>query len=164
MSYAKVSTYLSGQTMILEWVHIHEIAFWWIGSLSIATFVGTLIIIPILAVRIPANYFKRENQKSVPCYRNQYAAICFIGLVFKNLFGIIFVLAGMVMLFLPGQGFITILIGIMMLNFPGKFALQLRIVQQPTVLRAINWMRTKADRPALEVPKLSLIERGDKGK
>ena len=68
------------------------------------------------------------------------------------------------MLLLPGQGFITILIGIMMLNFPGKFALQIRIVQQPTVLRAINWMRMKADRPALKVPKLSLIERGDKGK
>jgi len=150
--------------MILEWVHIHEIAFWWIGTLSVATFVGTLIIIPILIVCIPADYFMREKQIADPCYKKQYAAICFIGLVFKNLFGIIFVLAGVVMLFLPGQGFITILIGIMMLNFPGKFALQLRIVQQPTVLRAINWTRAKADRPALEVTKLSLIEGGDKGK
>jgi len=150
--------------MILEWVRIHEIAFWWIGSLSMATFVGTLIIIPILVVRIPADYFKRKKQKTGPCYKNQYAAICFIGLVFKNLFGAIFVLAGVAMLFLPGQGFITILIGIMMLNFPGKFELQLRIVQRQTVLRAINWMRTKANRSALEVPKLSLIERGNKGK
>jgi hypothetical protein len=164
MSYDARTTYISGQIMILDWIHIHKIAFWWIGTLSIATFVGTLIIIPILVVRIPADYFKRKGQKQKSCYKNKYEAICFIGLVFKNLFGIIFVLAGMVMLFLPGQGFITILIGIMMLNFPGKFALQLRIVQQPTVLRAINWMRTKADRPALEVPKLSLIERGDKGK
>jgi len=56
------------------------------------------------------------------------------------------------------------LIGIMMLNFPGKFASQLRIVQQPTVLRAINWIRMKANRPALEVPKLNLIKGGDKGK
>jgi len=150
--------------MILEWVHIHETAFWWIGALSMATFVGTLIIIPILVVRIPADYFKREKQKPEPCYKKQYAAICFIGLVFKNLFGTVFVLAGVAMLFFPGQGLITILIGIMMLNFPGKFALQLRIVQQPTVLRAINWMRTKADRPVLEVPKLSLIKGGDKGK
>jgi len=148
--------------MILEWVRIHKIAFWWIGSLSMATFVGTLIIIPILVVHIPADYFTRKKQEPVSCYKNQYAIICFIGLVFKNLFGALFVLAGMAMLFLPGQGFITILIGIMMLNFPGKFALQLRIVQQPTVLRAINWMRTKADRPAMKIPKLSLIQRGDK--
>ena len=164
MSYAKVSTYLTGQTMILEWVRIHEIAFWWIGTLSMATFVGTLIIIPILVVRIPADYFKRKKQKPNPCYKNQYAAICFIGLIFKNLFGLIFIIAVVAMLFLPGQGFITILIGIMMLNFPGKFTLEQRIVQQPTVLRAINWMRTKANRPVLDVPKLSLIERGDKGK
>ena len=139
--------------MILEWVHIHKIAFWWIGILSIVTFVGTLIIIPILIVRIPADYFKRKEQKQKLCYTNQYAAICFIGLLFKNLFGAVFVLAGLAMLFLPGQGFITILIGIMMLNFPGKFALQLRIVQKPTVLSAINWIRTKANQPALEYPK-----------
>ncbi|MCD6265631.1 MAG: hypothetical protein J7K02_06660 [Deltaproteobacteria bacterium] len=150
--------------MILEWVRIHEIAFWWIGTLSIATFVGTLIIIPILIVRIPADYFKRKKQKPEPCYKNHYAPICFIGLVFKNLFGIIFVLAGVAMLFLPGQGFITILIGIMMLNFPGKLAMERRIVQQPTVLRAINWIRAKANRPVLEVNNLSLIEGEDKGK
>jgi len=150
--------------MILEWVRIHETAFWWIGTLSMATFVGTLIIIPILIVRIPADYFKRKKQKPEPCYKNHYAPICFIGLVFKNLFGIIFVLAGVAMLFLPGQGFITILIGIMMLNFPGKLAMERRIVQQPTVLRAINWIRAKANRPVLEVTNLSLIEGEDKGK
>jgi E3 ubiquitin-protein ligase DOA10 len=150
--------------MILEWIRIHEIAFWWIGTLSMATFVGTLIIIPILVVRIPADYFMREKQIADPCYKKQYAVICLIGLVLKNLFGIIFVLAGLAMLFLPGQGFITILIGIMMLNFPGKLAMERRIVQQPTVLRAINWIRAKANRPVLEVPKLSLIEGGDKRK
>ena len=150
--------------MILEWVHIHKIAFWWIGTLSIATFVGTLIIIPILVVRIPADYFKRKKQKQKSCNKNQYAFICFIGLVFKNLFGALFVLAGVAMLFLPGQGLITILIGIVMLNFPGKFALQLRIVQQPTVLRAINWIRIKANQPVLEVPKLNLIKERGQGK
>jgi hypothetical protein len=150
--------------MILEWIHIHKIAFWWIGTLSIATFVGTLIIIPILVVRIPSDYFKRKEQKQKSCYKNKYEAICFIGTVLKNLLGILFVLAGLGMLFLPGQGLITILIGIMLLNFPGKLALQLRILQQPNVLRAINWMRTKADRPALKLPKLSLVKGGDKRK
>ena len=149
--------------MILEWVRIHEIAFWWIGILSMATFVGTLIMIPILVVHIPADYFNHEKQKTDHFYR-RYSFIRILVLALKNLLGLIFIIAGLAMLLLPGQGFITILIGIMMLNFPGKFALQIRIVQQPTLLRAINWMRMKADRPALEVPKLSLIERGDKRK
>ena len=146
--------------MILEWIHIHNIAFWWIGTLSIVTFVGTLIIIPILVVRIPADYFTHKRQKQESCYKKQYPVICFIGSVFKNLFGGLFILAGLAMLFLPGQGLITILIGIMLLNFPGKLALQLRIVQQPNVLRAINWVRAKADRPALEVPRLRRTRRG----
>ena len=124
--------------MILEWIRIHEVAFWWISALSVVTFIGTLIIIPILIVRIPADYFRRKKQKPEPCHKNHYAAICYIGLIFKNLLGALFVLAGTAMLFLPGQGFITILIGVMMLNFPGKFKLQLRIVQRPTVLNAIN--------------------------
>jgi uncharacterized protein YacL len=149
--------------MILEWVRIHEIAFWWIGILSMATFVGTLIIIPILVVRIPADYFKHEKQKPDHFYR-RYSFIRILVLALKNLLGLIFIIAGLAMLLLPGQGIITILIGIMMLNFPGKFALQLRIVQRPTVLRAINWMRTKTNRPALKVPKSSPPERGDKGK
>jgi len=149
--------------MILEWVRIHEIALWWIGTLSMATFVGTLIIIPILVVRIPADYFKHEKQKPDHFYR-RYSFMRILVLVLKNLLGLIFIIAGLAMLLLPGQGIITILIGIMMLNFPGKLAMEQRIVQQPTVLRAINWMRTKANRPVLEVPKLSLIERGDKGK
>jgi hypothetical protein len=53
---------------------------------------------------------------------------------------------------LPGQGVITILIGVMMVDFPGKFLLERRIVQYPSVLRAINWMRTKAHRRPLQVP------------
>ena len=149
--------------MIFEWARIHEIAFWWIGTLSIATFVGTLIIIPILVVRIPADYFKHEKQKPDHFYR-RYSSIRILVLALKNLLGLTFIIAGLAMLVLPGQGIITILIGIMMLNFPGKFALQLRIVQQPTVLGAINWIRMKANQPVLEVPKLNLIKERGQGK
>lgn len=49
--------------MVLEWISIHETVFWWIGTLSIATFAETMIVIPVLVVRIPADYFKREKQK-----------------------------------------------------------------------------------------------------
>ena len=52
----------------------------------------------------------------------------------------------------PGQGILTILIGLMLLDFPGKRRLERRLVQQPSVWRALNWMRTKAHQPALEMP------------
>ncbi len=135
---------------MLEWIRIHETVFWWIGAFSMATFAGTMIVIPILVVRIPADYFKREKQKPDRLYNRQHSAIRLIGLILKNIIGIIFIIAGLAMLLLPGQGLITILIGIMMINCPGKLAMEQRIAQQPTVLRAINWMRAKANRPALQ--------------
>ncbi|MCK4784311.1 MAG: hypothetical protein KAV87_11210 [Desulfobacteraceae bacterium] len=145
--------------MILEWVRGQETVLWLIGILSMVTLLGTLIVIPIIVIHIPANYFSRERQDRSG-YHRRYSLIRLPGLVLKNILGIVFVVAGFAMLLLPGQGFITILIGIMLLNFPGKHALEQRIVRQPTVLRAINWMRAKANKAALQVPKPALTAAG----
>jgi UPF0716 family protein affecting phage T7 exclusion len=67
----------------------------------------------------------------------------------KNLLGYIFVVAGILMLMLPGQGFLTILIGITLIDFPGKYALERWIVSHGSVLRSINWIRRQAGRPPL---------------
>jgi len=136
--------------MILNWLRVQQSALVWTGILSIITFVGTLLIIPVLVVRIPADYFN-SKPRSHDCPGRRRSVIGLVCMVLKNLLGITFVLAGLAMLVLPGQGIITILIGIMLVNFPGKSALGLRIVRQPRVFRAINWMRAKANRPALEV-------------
>ena len=135
---------------MLEWIRGHELALWWIGTLSLVAFFVTLILVTVLVVHIPPNYFLRKKRTLVN-FGSPYSVIHPISIVLKNVFGIVFVLAGLAMLILPGQGIITILIGVMMLNFPGKRDLERRIVQQPKVLRAINWIRAKANRPALQV-------------
>jgi hypothetical protein len=66
--------------------------------------------------------------------------------------GAVFLLAGLAMLFTPGQGLLTILMGIMLLNFPGKQRLELAIVRRPAVLKSINWVRGRAGRPPLQLP------------
>lgn len=141
----------TGKSVNLAWVFSNTAILWWLGILSAVTFVGTLIVIPVLVIRIPANYFMYEAHWRLPRQRPQLTPHLLV-LIGKNLLGIIFVLAGLVMLLLPGQGVITILIGIMLMDFPGKHALEQRIVQQPTVLRALNWIRAKADQPPLVVP------------
>jgi hypothetical protein len=73
-----------------------------------------------------------------------------LGVLLKNLLGVALVLAGVAMLVLPGQGVLTILLGLMFMNFPGKRRLEQRIVQQPTVFQAMNWMRARAHQPPLE--------------
>ncbi len=70
-------------------------------------------------------------------------------LIGKNALGYIFVVAGFIMLVLPGQGIFTILIGIMLLNFPGKYRLEQWIVARRPVLRSINWLRRRAGRAPL---------------
>ena len=75
-----------------------------------------------------------------------------IGLVLKNLCGLVFVLMGIVMIFVPGQGLLTILLGLAMLNFPGKRAAELALVRYPPVQKSINWIRKKSQRPPLRIP------------
>ncbi|HOS97284.1 MAG TPA: PGPGW domain-containing protein, partial [Deltaproteobacteria bacterium] len=70
----------------------------------------------------------------------------------KNILGAVFILAGIIMLFLPGQGVLTILIGITLVSFPRKRVLELRLVRKPSVLRALNWMRARAHKPPLLLP------------
>ena len=138
-------------TSIFAWLRAHNTVLWWLGALSLVTFVGSLILLPWLVVRLPADYFMRDQQP--PRHRpTQHVVLRVSGRIVKNLCGLVFVVAGLLMLVLPGQGVLTILIGLTLLNFPGKHALERRIVQQPAVLRAINWMRAQAHRPALQVP------------
>jgi hypothetical protein len=69
--------------------------------------------------------------------------------VAKNLLGYILIVAGILMLVLPGQGTWTIVVGIMLLNFPGKYKLERWIVSRGPVLRSINWVRRRAGRDPL---------------
>jgi Putative transmembrane protein (PGPGW) len=137
-------------SMISEWLQAHEHILWGLGAVSMVTFVGTLVIIPLLVVRIPTDYFLRDRHR-VHAEQTRFSALRLLGRVCKNILGFIFILMGLAMLVLPGQGVITILLGIMLMNFPGKHALERRIVQQPSVLRAINWIRARANRPPLLV-------------
>src|SRR5439155_1676482 len=64
-----------------------------------------------------------------------------LGLSVKNLLGVLFVLAGIAMLVLPGQGLLTMLIGLSFLDFPGKRDQERKIISVPMVLQTINRLR-----------------------
>src|SRR5687767_10609960 len=127
---------------MFAWLRGHESVLWWLGALSVVTFVGTLVALPLVVARLPPDYFTHDHHPS----RRRHAPSAGSHLLWrlgKNLLGILIVLAGVAMLLLPGQGILTILIGLMLLDFPGKRRLERHLVQQPSVWRAINWMRAK---------------------
>ena len=133
---------------ILSWLQEHRSFTWWLGIISLLTFITTLAIIPLILVRLPADYFTREN----PPFKEKHPVGRRILLFGKNLLGLFFLIAGFMMLFLPGQGMLTILLAISLLNFPGKKRLEHRLIQWPKVLQTINKLRQKANRPPLDNP------------
>lgn len=119
----------------------------WLAVSSIFMFLGTLIAIPIILVRLPANYFDVRIPR--PWMENHHPVLRVVGHLVKNLVGIVFLLAGLAMLLLPGQGILTILIGLSLVEFPGKRRLEAKLVGQATVLSTINKMRAKFNKPPL---------------
>ncbi len=137
---------------IIEWSRAHDSLMWWLALGSAITFVGTLIIVPILVIRIPDDYFLAKRRR-LSRWRRLHPVPGIALLVLKNVCGIVFIVAGIAMLILPGQGFLTILIGVMLVNFPGKYRLERRFIRVRPVARSINWMRSKAGRPPLRMPR-----------
>jgi len=143
---------------MVHWLQTHELLLGWLSVVSAIMFVGSLIAIPWLVMRIPADYFLRQRHYA-DRWRPRHPLLRVIVLTLKNLAGVALVAAGVAMLVLPGQGILTILVGLLFLDFPGKFALERRMAEQPPVLRAMNWMRSRAGRPPLRLTEEAENER-----
>ena len=114
---------------------------------SVIGFIGSLIAIPLILVRLPADYFDTRTPRH--WMKDHHPVLRLLGLVIKNVVGAVFVLVGLAMLFLPGQGLLTMLVGVSLIDFPRKRELEAKMVGQPTLLGVINAMRQKFDKPPL---------------
>ena len=132
-----------------DWIQDHKGLVIWGTVASVVMFIGTLVLIPILISRMGEDYFMPDRPQT---FADLHPVLRIVGLVLKNLLGLIFVAMGIVMIFVPGQGLLTILLGLAMLNFPGKRAAELALVRYPPVRKSINWIRKKNDRPPLRIP------------
>ncbi|MCL7489793.1 MAG: hypothetical protein M8357_16630 [Desulfobulbaceae bacterium] len=118
----------------------------WLGLVSFLTFIGSLVAIPWIIARLPINYFIRHREVVAKRHERHplMAKLIFAG---RNSIGILFFMAGVAMLLLPGQGLITILIGISFMDFPAKQQLVETLVRRPRVIRLLNWIRQKEKKP-----------------
>ena len=121
--------------------------FWMLGVASAVMLVISAVLIPILIVELPADFYAVENHRRRLFENRPLVRIVF--LVVKNALGGVLLVAGIAMLLLPGQGILTILAALALLNFPGKRALEMRILHRPAILRTINWLRLRAGRDPL---------------
>jgi len=109
---------------------------------------ATLLAAPLIIIWLPSLYLNEEKERlpeTRSFWHRPYLAV-------KNLVGVLLVLAGLVMLVLPGQGLLTLAIGLGLMNFPGKRNLIRRLIGRPRVLRTINRWRARAHKAPLEPP------------
>jgi len=117
--------------------------------LSLVSFTASVIVIPLILIRLPQDYFCEGHSRA--WLKERRPVIRFIALTLKNLLGVILLAGGLAMLVLPGQGLLTMLIGVSMVDFPGKRALERNLINRPPVLRAINRIRQRFHQPPLLV-------------
>ncbi|WP_240193537.1 PGPGW domain-containing protein [Desulfobulbus alkaliphilus] len=122
-----------------------------LGLFSLCTFIGSLIVVPVLISQLRPNYFLDHWQR-VEARRQRHPALSVMILLVRNGIGLVLVAAGVAMLVLPGQGLLTILIGVCVMDFPGKRRLIDRLVCEPHIQRALNWIRRKAGKPDFVFP------------
>jgi hypothetical protein len=125
--------------------------FAWVAAASALLFVLSILSLPWLVARIPEDYFL-SSEPYAHTHEFQHPVIRVLILGVKNLVGIILLLAGLIMLVLPGQGLLTILMGLVLLNFPGKRQFERWLIKQPALFKALNWLRRKAGHAPLIEP------------
>jgi hypothetical protein len=125
-------------------LHEHKQAVGWIAAFSMLIFVGSLLAVPWLAVRIPEDYFATRDRPRTR-FADRHPLLRSAVWTARNLLGILLILAGLSMLVLPGQGLLTLAVGVFLMDFPGKHRLERRIIQIRLVRKSINWFRRKAN-------------------
>jgi hypothetical protein len=119
--------------------------------LFLVSFGISLAVVSFILVRIPANYFREDRAE--PFWSGRHPFVRLIGIIAKNLLGLVLVALGIVMSIpgVPGQGILTILLGIMLLDFPGRQKFERKIVSQPRVLKNVNKLRARFGKPKLQL-------------
>jgi hypothetical protein len=132
----------------------------WLFLASVVMFVGALVIVPLIVIRLPADYFAGKRREPSAIW-GSHPVLRWLFWGTKTALGVVLILAGITMLVLPGQGILTILIGLTLLEFPGKYRLERWIVQRRPLILAINRLRARSGRPPLQLNSASADSASD---
>jgi len=118
-----------------------------LGILSLSTFIGSIVLVPMVVASMPRDYFvasRHEDRELTPARLVLH--------LLKNVLGYLFLILGVLMLFLPGQGLLTIILGMCLIDFPGKRRFQLRLLKPRKIRKSIDWMRRRSGKEPFKLP------------
>lgn len=134
----------------------------WLALVSLITFALSLVLIPLVVGRLAEDCFIKLYHDDYSPATPSFAAI--IWLIMRNILGLLLVLAGLIMLFLPGQGLLTILLGTLLVSFPGKRRLLNSLVVQPKLQHSMDWLRKKRGTTPFIWPEVTApVQKADRG-
>ncbi|MDA7575257.1 hypothetical protein N8736_00415 [Gammaproteobacteria bacterium] len=134
---------------LILWFSNHPGVLIGLGASSILIFIISILGISWFVAQIPEDYFLSSKRK--PSKWQEQKPILRLAVLFgKNIIGVSLIIGGLLMLVLPGQGLLTIVTGLLLINYPGKYKLEQKLVAIPSVFKALNWIRVKANKPPLK--------------
>ena len=133
---------------ITEFVSNYKTYILWLATISLFVFIFSLVSIKWLVALIPTDYFVKKN---ISKSKKSYSLLWLISIIVKNIIGYTLILGGILMLVLPGQGLFTILMGLILSNYPGKYTIEKKFISNPSILKTVNWLRKKSNKPRLKI-------------
>lgn len=120
-----------------------------VTAVSVLLLVVSLLLIPWAVARLPEDYLTARKQRVAERLRagGPRVIAVFVG---RNLLASVLVLAGVLMLFVPGQGLLTIAVGVAVADFPGRRRLVRALLRRRLLARAVQEMRARAGVPPLQ--------------
>ncbi|MCF8080991.1 MAG: PGPGW domain-containing protein [Desulfobacterales bacterium] len=136
-------------TQIFQFFQQHPELLAWLGGLSVLTFFGTIVGVPVFLVALPRDYLAGTAPPRSTTWPLPVRLAYRIG---KNVLGGLMFVAGLAMLVLPGQGLLTIFAGLVLSDIPGKRRIIRGILGRKPVFEHVNRLRIKAHKPPLDPP------------
>jgi hypothetical protein len=102
-------------------------------AVSIITVIVAPFVIPKMILRLPAGYFVRRGRKE----KNRAL------MIFRNIIGVILLIIGVALLFLPGQGILMIIASLIICEFPRKKKVLYALIKRLHLKNKLNHYRKK---------------------
>ena len=134
------------------WSEGHRWVVWMVAAGSLGSLVVSGVLVSLVLVQLPSDHYSRGRIAPLATAHGGLVSLLASGavLVIRNVLGWMFVLAGVAMLVLPGQGLLSIIAGLVLIDFPGKRRIEYRLLASRGVRDAMNWLRRRAGKPPFD--------------
>jgi hypothetical protein len=131
-------------------IHLYTEYARWLQLIAVSSLVMlaiSLALLPYLVAWLPVDYFCHQPKSQHPITSQQILLR-----ILRNLLGLILLVAGLLMLLLPGQGLLTLVLALLLLDYPQKKKIEQSLLQQNAIFNGLNWLRRKAKVAAFKRP------------